>query len=136
MASWRQAHCNYDGAFKAGMNDARAGNEMRMTFAEPCPAQVRAEAERGYRDGYSRGVGGGPVVVSGQGGGAVVAGTTGGPGYRCVEAYGKKACGYHCIEAYGEVRCASQPHHNCVEAYGKIACGQNCREAYGEIVCD
>lgn len=123
MESWRKTYCNYDGAFKAGMNDARSGKDMNMSFSGPCNPQSRPDVERGYREGYTRG------VCAGQG-------AAGGPEHRCIEAYGKKACGYHCIQGYGEVRCASQPHHNCVQAYGKLACGQNCRSEHGQIVCD
>ena len=45
MASWREANCNYDGAFKAGMNDARAGQQMRGGFSQPCDPAVQAEAD-------------------------------------------------------------------------------------------
>jgi len=130
MQSWRKAHCNYDGAYKLGMNDARAGKEMTSAIAMHCPATGKAEAQRGYREGYTLGGSHGVAVQAGA------------PTYlaqgrwQCKSAYGQKACGYSCVAAYGNVACAAQPHHNCVEAYGQVRCGENCRAAYGQIQCD
>jgi len=135
MASWRAHNCHYDGAYKAGMNDARSGEQMRMGFSHPCRAEVRAEVERGYREGYTAGVGGGRVVVGVHGPGAPVV-VEGGPRWHCEDAYGKRECGYRCVQAYGQIACAREPHHNCVQAHGKVACGPNCRSEYGKIVCD
>lgn len=147
MASWRAHNCHYDGAYKAGMNDARNGEEMRMNFSHPCRAETRAEVERGYREGYTAGVGGGQVVVGGgaQGGGVVVSAggvgagpvaAQGDPAWRCRTAYGQRRCGFGCVKAYGKIACARERHHNCVQAYGNVACGPNCRSEYGKIVCD
>lgn len=127
MASWRAANCHYDGAYTAGMNDAREGKPMQPQFASSCEAPKRAEVARGYREGFTAGAGG-TVMVAGS--------TAPTKQWKCEQAYGKKACGYECIEAYGNIACAQDPNHNCVEAYGKIRCGANCRSEFGKIVCD
>jgi len=133
MQAWRQAHCNYDGAYKLGMNEAREGKEMSSAIAMHCPAEGKAEAQRGYREGYT-------IGATNDTAASTVAAD--GPAYlargrwQCKSAYGQKACGYSCVAAYGTVACASQPQHNCVEAYGQVRCGQNCRADYGQIQCD
>ena len=122
MASYREAYCNYDGAYKAGMNDSRQGKEMNVQFAHPCNASVRATAERGYREGYTNGAAGGIVTIAPR-------------PQQCVTAGGQRVCGYSCVQAYGKAACAQSPDHNCIEAYGKLRCGPNCREEFGKIVC-
>jgi hypothetical protein len=65
MASWREHNCNYDGAYKTGMNAARKGEQMKTNFADPCEASTRAEVERGYREGFTAGAAGAVVIVPG-----------------------------------------------------------------------
>jgi hypothetical protein len=125
MSSWREANCNYDGAYKAGMNAARGGEEMEQNFAGPCEPDTRPDAERGYREGYTEGV---ASTAPPQ--------TAGGRKWRCEEAYGQKECGYECVQAHGEIACAKKPEHNCVEAHGEVRCGLHCRSDFGKIVCD
>ena len=129
MQSWRQAHCNYDGAYKLGMNDAREGKEMSSAIAMHCPAQGKAAAQQGYREGFTLGATNGAASA-----GAPARLAQG--GWQCKNAYGQKACGYSCIAAYGALACAAQPHHNCVQGYGQVRCGQNCRTEFGQIQCD
>ncbi len=125
MQSWRHAHCNYDGAYKLGMNDAREGKQMSSAIAMHCPAAGKTAAQRGYREGFTNGASpaGAPARLA-QG------------NWQCKNAYGQKACGYTCVAAYGELACAAQPHHNCIQSYGQVRCGQNCRAEYGQIQCD
>jgi hypothetical protein len=125
MAAWREAYCNYDGAYKLGMNDARSGKEMSGAVSMHCPLPGRAAVEQGYREGYTAGAtpGAGGVALSGE-------------PWQCKSAYGQKACGYHCLTAYGNVACASQPDENCLQAYGQLRCGHHCRAEFGQIVCD
>ncbi|MCK5799082.1 MAG: hypothetical protein KAI47_17940 [Deltaproteobacteria bacterium] len=56
MQQWRVTHCNYDGAYKAGMNDATKGEEMKQAFSSGCFEKDRAIAEKGYREGYTIGL--------------------------------------------------------------------------------
>lgn len=50
---YAETYCHYDGAYKAGMNDYNEGKQMNPQFSQPCSPQVRADAERGYREGYT-----------------------------------------------------------------------------------
>jgi hypothetical protein len=133
MRAWRDQNCNYDGAYAAGMNEARKRKAMNPSFAEQCDLLSQEDTQRGYREGYTAGAGG-PAIIAGPV--AQNAAGPGSPGWDCIEAYGKKECGYACIEAYGNLACGKNPGDNCVEAYGKIRCGRNCREEYGKINCD
>lgn len=130
----RKQVCNYDGAYKQGMNDARENQPMNTSISSYCDATETEVTERGYREGYTAGVGNRPtqifVNVSGRKSGSH------GPGSSCLERYGKKTCGYGCVDAYGEVRCARISGNACMEAYGAIHCGRNCRMQYGEVTCD
>ena len=129
--NWRQETCSYDGSYEMGMNEARRGEEMNSHFVNQCPEPTRAEAKRGYREGFAAGAQGLSLSYSQSGSNAVR-----GPGWKCQSAYGQKKCGYHCIEAFGQIACAQQPHHKCVEAFGNVRCGLNCRAEFGDIVCD
>lgn len=56
MEQWRDQHCNYDGAFADGMNDARAGHAMNIgQYDTSCHAETVAEARTGYREGFTEG---------------------------------------------------------------------------------
>jgi len=64
-----QAHlnqvCNYDGAYAEGVNDAKSGEDMNLYTLGKCPADVREEAKRGYREGYTSAIqGGGTTVIA------------------------------------------------------------------------
>ena len=56
MNSYRETYCNYDGAYKKGMNDAQSRQAMAQDFADPCFNEQKAQAERGYREGYNDGL--------------------------------------------------------------------------------
>ncbi len=129
--NWLQETCNYDGSYEMGMNEARRGEEMNSYFIKQCPPATRAEAKRGYREGFAAGAHGHSLGLRQAGSDAAR-----GPGWKCQSAYGQKECGYHCVEAFGQIACAQQPHHKCVEAFGNVRCGLNCRAEFGDIVCD
>jgi hypothetical protein len=50
---YRQNTCNYDGAYKAGINDAQSAQRMRPDVSQLCDAQDKAAVEKGYREGYT-----------------------------------------------------------------------------------
>jgi hypothetical protein len=135
MQSWRDTHCNHAGGYEYGMNAARRGEQMNATgFAYHCDEPTRAEAIRGYQEGYTRGIGGPQVVVGPQG--APMPPPPPSAQWRCERAYGTEDCGYRCVQAYGKIACAKHPSHNCLQAYGNVRCGLNCRVQYSNIVCD
>ncbi len=130
----RDALCNYDGAYKAGFNDANERKPMDNEIEEICPAETRSEAGRGYREGYEAGLKQRTkdVLLS------RIPGPNGAPppGYECIELFDQKACGFNCIKDHGKVACAKKPEHNCVISFDDIVCGMNCRKVHTEVVCN
>lgn len=46
--------CTYDGAYSKGVEDAQKGENSQATSAlSYCPSETKAEALRGYNDGYA-----------------------------------------------------------------------------------
>ncbi|MGE0616291.1 MAG: hypothetical protein AB7P04_11685 [Bacteriovoracia bacterium] len=131
---YQEENCNYDAAFKRGMNDSLNSREMDLRVAQPCLEKQKAGTEKGYRDGYVQGkqdrslqdnivAASGPV-------------NRGGEGWGCLEFGGIRKCGYGCMVGFGKVYCGRKSTHSCVEAYGIIKCGKNCRAEYGEVGCE
>ena len=134
MAEWRRDNCNYEGAYRAGMNDARNQAAMDSGFSSACGDMDRDAVNKGYREGYTAGTPASQknVTVVVLPGGKIASQAE----RKCLSAYGKTECGYHCLESYGNVACAEKPSDNCVKAFGELRCGENCRQEFGSIVCD
>jgi hypothetical protein len=126
--AWVARNCNHDGAYAAGMNEARAGQRMDPNWGSLCSSENLTALRAAYREGYTSGASGAPSQVN-----VTVAAAD---QRECVQAFGKEACGYGCVKAYGEVKCGARPGDRCVEAYGKIVCGVNCVKKFGDVVCD
>lgn len=126
MKAYVAQNCNREGAYAAGMNDAKEKRRMQPDFGSVCDSGVRQTVQVAYREGYTTGGSSGAQVNI-----AVASAER-----ECVKAYGKEACGYGCVQAYGEVKCGSRPGDACVENYGKIVCGANCVKKFGDVVCD
>jgi len=127
----RDNYCDYDGAFEAGTNAARANEAMNgKNHAAFCDKPARGTVIRAYRAGYEaekeRSANYARAAGAGQGY----------PKKECLEAYGEKACGYDCKAVGGHVKCAYDPGHSCLVRFAGIVCGLNCREEFGEVKCD
>ena len=70
---YRDSYCDYNGAYKKGMNDARAGNPMDVSASRVCAPEQKSAADQGYREGYTEAVRSQPssvtVNLNGRGGG-------------------------------------------------------------------
>lgn len=62
MEAWRTEHCNYDGAYADGMNDARGGKPMNVGQYDHCVDGI-ADAKTGYREGFTNGTATTAIVV-------------------------------------------------------------------------
>lgn len=48
----RELYCSYDGAYTLGVNQAISGQSMDPTIARLCSEEVKADVQRGYREGF------------------------------------------------------------------------------------
>lgn len=130
--------CNFDSAYQKGMNDARQSKNMDETIAYGCTEDKLADVQRGYRDGYEKGLklSKTPVVNIHVGQSeTVIARNTPAPKVECIERYGKRVCGYGCLDVLGDVYCGEAPGMKCLESGGQVACGYNCIAKYGKMAC-
>lgn len=59
---YRDNYCNYNGAYVLGVNDGKDRVDMRLHMARSCDLKDRADAERGYREGYAAGLKSAPPI--------------------------------------------------------------------------
>lgn len=116
---FRKKYCSYEGAYALGVNDARAGDDMRPDVAKKCPGELKQEVRKAYREGYMDTLKIVPQTAK-----------------ECHRNGNEEICGYNCVVANGRWYCAAHPDEICVEYLGKIRCGRNCRAQFGEIICD
>lgn len=87
LAEARRRTCNFNSGYTQGMNDSQNQFAMRMTAFEICEGEGLAQAQAGYRKGYTEGAKLRPAapggVAGGQAGGAPLRQCTGPTGSTC-----------------------------------------------------
>jgi len=125
----RQATCNTNSAYAAGINDGQTSQAMDPDFASICQTN-QTQINNAYRRGYTTGLKHKTRQPS----------TTGGDqGWSCLDDFGQQVCGYNCIkDPFDKVYCGKHRDDNCVtDPFNKTMCGLHCRiNQYNAATCE
>ncbi|ALA25543.1 hypothetical protein AVI51_05510 [Piscirickettsia salmonis] len=134
MQAWVAQNCTTDAAYSQGLNAARHGEDMKMSYAAGCPAN-QSQLNAAYRQGYQYQLSNQPAEVNininthkGK--------TQASKPYRCHKQFGQKVCGYDCKSFAGQWTCAQKPDQECIQNMSDIKCGYHCNKGdFGQLTC-